>query len=97
MEINFEVKYHEDVVKNDIPSLPVNDRDMIKRAIETRLMRKPEIYGKPLRKSLKGYRKLRVGDYRIVFRIEEENGLIKIFIIQNRKAVYKNVTARIEK
>jgi len=29
----------------------------------------PEKYGVPLRKTLKGYWKLRVGDYRIIYKI----------------------------
>jgi len=45
-------------------------------------MGEPELYGKPLRRSLKGYRKLRVGDYRVIFRIEKH--FIKIFVIQHR-------------
>ena len=42
---------------------------MIKRAIEERLATKPEVYGKPLLRTLKGYWKLRVGEYRVVFKI----------------------------
>ena len=31
----------------------------------------PELYSEPLRRTLKTYRKLRVGDYRIVLKIED--------------------------
>jgi len=43
---------------------------IIKNATERRLMVDPIKYGDPLRKTLKGYRKLRLGDYRIVYKIE---------------------------
>lgn len=36
------------------------------------MMTSPQEYALPLRKNLGGYWKLRVGDYRVVFRIEGE-------------------------
>ncbi len=84
--MNFEITYHELVVKLDIPRLSPEVRKRIKHAIETRLITHPNLYGKPLRKSLKNYRKLRVGDYRVIFRIEKN--IVKIFIIAHRSFVY---------
>jgi mRNA interferase RelE/StbE len=46
----------------------------------------PVGFGKPLRYSLKGHRRLRVGDYRIVYRIENNNVLI--VAIKHRKDIY---------
>jgi mRNA interferase RelE/StbE len=82
----FAILYHELVVREDIAKLPKAWRARIKQAIETRLTSQPDLYGKPLRRSLKGYRKLRVGDYRVIFRIEEQG--VYIFSIQHRKQVY---------
>lgn len=93
MEVSFDIRYHEIVVKEDIPGLPFAWRDKIKRSIENRLATHPEAYGKPLRQSLKGYRKLRVGDYRVIFRIERTT--VKIFIIEHRSVVYKIIRQRI--
>ena len=71
--------YHPDVRSQDIPSISRNLRERIARAIETRLTTEPERYGEPLRRTLKGYWKLRVGDYRVVFKVvrnaEAEVGL----------------------
>jgi hypothetical protein len=36
------------------------------------LMTAPQEYGLPLKKNLRGYWKLRVGDYRVVFHVEGE-------------------------
>lgn len=81
------------VVKNDISKLDKESRAKIKKTIEQKLVASPEIFGKPLRKSLKGYRKLRVGDYRIVFKIAKKT--VCILIIEHRSIVYKEIFKRI--
>lgn len=86
--MSFVIEYHEAVVKHDIPNLPDKIKSRIKQAIEEKLMSSPEVFGKPLRRSLKGYRKLRVSDYRIIFEIKKNK--VKIFIIQHRSVVYTN-------
>lgn len=88
----FEVVYHHLVVKEDIPRLSSVWKEKISSAIKNKLTVSPDVFGKPLRKSLKNYRKLRVGDYRIIYRIEKTK--IKIFIIQHRSAVYDLITRR---
>ncbi len=77
--------YHVDVKKSDLSKIDNKNKAMIKRAIEERLATQPEIYGKPLQRTLKGYWKLRVGDYRVVFKISEYD--IFILGIIDRKNV----------
>lgn len=89
----FRILYHHLVVQDDIPRLSREWKEKIRRAIEERLGTKPDLYGKPLRRSLKGYRKLRVGDYRVIFRIERET--VKVLIIGHRSAVYDEIAKRI--
>lgn len=89
----FKVIYHRLVVSEDIPKLSNEWRRKIRIAIEDRLMTQPDFYGRHLRRSLKGYRKLRVGDYRIIFNIEKN--VVKILIIQHRSAVYEEISKRI--
>ncbi len=84
--------YHPDVEKKDLPKIPRNIQVRIKKAIELRLLRDPVSSGEPLRKSLKGYKKLRVGDYRIIYRIEKSD--ILIFKIGHRKEVYQKAVRR---
>lgn len=84
----FEVIYHYLVVREDISKLPKFWKEKIRTAIEERLVAKPDLYGKPLRRSLKGYRKLRVGDYRVIFKIEKSK--VKILIIRHRSVVSRN-------
>jgi len=86
--------YHPDIKKEDLPKIPNNIRDRIKRAIEERLLKEPLKYGEPLKRSLQGYRKLRVGDYRVIYKIEKEN--IIILKIGHRKEIYDKVHTRIK-
>ncbi len=88
----YQLRYHPDVRSKDIPKLNRTMRDRIRRAIESRLLTQPEQYSEPLRKTLKTFRKLRVGDYRVVLRIDEEE--IAIFAICHRKDVYQRVLKR---
>ncbi|MEK9180434.1 MAG: type II toxin-antitoxin system RelE/ParE family toxin [Patescibacteria group bacterium] len=88
MEINFSIEYHDRVVRKDIPKIAPEWREKIRQAIERKLATSPEKFGKPLRRSLRGYRKLRVGDYRVIFKID--GNAVKILVIQHRSIVYKN-------
>ena len=89
----FEIQYHDAVVSEDLPRIDSLWRNKIQLAIESRLMTRPEVYGKTLRRSLKNYRKLRVGDYRVIFRIEEHK--VQIFVIQHRSRVYVSASKRL--
>jgi len=84
----YQISYLDVVVREDIPSLPKRARELIQSAIEQRLAVDPIGYGKPLRYSLKGHRRLRVSDYRIVYRIEENTHTVLIIAIKHRKDVY---------
>ena len=89
----FKLKYHPDVKSKDLAAIDERNKAIIKRAIEERLREKPEKYGKPLRHTFKGYWKLRVGDYRIVFK--KADNVIRIYAILHRKEVYAIVNKRI--
>ncbi len=89
----FELRYHPDVRDVDIPQLNETLRKRIKKAIEERLSISPHHYGEPLRKSLKGYWKMRIGDYRIIYKINGNK--VWILAIIDRKDIYKKITKRI--
>ena len=85
---NYELRYLESVINEDIPALPKKIQTAIKRALEERLAIDPVAFGKPLRYSLKGHRRLRVADYRIVYRIEPSKKQVVIIAIKHRKDIY---------
>jgi len=92
--VPFELRYHPDVKSIDIPLLDAKLRTRIKNAIERRLTTTaPHLYGEPLRKTLRGYWKLRVGDYRGVFKIVAEE--VWILGIIHRKKVYEAIKKRL--
>ena len=84
----YTIQFVEDVVKEQLPSIPMPWRQQIKRAIEERLAVDPVKLGKPLRYSLFGLRRLRVGDWRIIYKIN--GNVVEIIKIGNRKDVYES-------
>lgn len=88
----FELRYHPDVKSIDLPLLNAKLIIRLKNAIESRLMTAPHLYGEPLRKTLRGYWKLRVGDYRVVFKIVDEE--VWVLGIIHRKRVYEEIRKR---
>ena len=93
MVIEFEILYHNKVVKEDIKNLSLIWKKKIRFAIENKLTVAPDLYGKPLRRSLKGYRKLRVGDYRVVFKINAKK--VYVLAIMHRFVIYQKMKNRL--
>ena len=87
MGVSYRIEYLESVVREDIPRLPKAAREQVRRAIEVKLTSHPIELGKPLRYSLKGARRLRVGDYRVIYKIEPPD-LVAIVKIGHRRDVY---------
>jgi mRNA interferase RelE/StbE len=86
------IKYHPKVKNEDITRLGSNIAVRIENAIRNRLIVNPIKYGFHLRGTLRGYRKLRVGDWRVIYRIVDKE--IRIIAIGNRKDVYKFANTR---
>ncbi|MBH0198847.1 MAG: type II toxin-antitoxin system RelE/ParE family toxin [Nitrospira sp.] len=89
----FELRYHHAVATEDIPRIPSNLHRRIAKAIESRLAHAPHRYGVPLRKTLRGYWKLRVGDYRVVYKIERNE--VWFLGTQHRKTIYQDIVQRL--
>ena len=93
--MSYTILYHHLILKEDIPTINKNILNRIKLAIEWRLVHSPEKYGKPLRKTLAGYWKIRVGDYRLVYKVIKNE--IHIYAIAHRSRVYQLANKRIKK
>jgi len=72
----------------DIYELDGSVRKIIKKAIEEKLGTDPLKYGLPLRRTLKKFFKLRVGDYRIIYQIEKTEVTVLVIKIGHRREVY---------
>jgi len=84
----FEIRYDDRVVSDDLPNMPSTMRSRVRAAIEQRLMVDPISFGKPLRYALRGHRRLRVGDWRIVYRVDVARRVVFVVAIDHRKNVY---------
>lgn len=74
-------------IPDDVKSLGASEKKRIETAIDNKLKHSPLRYGKPLQHSLSGLRSMRVGDYRVVFKIAEDT--ILVVLIAHRSVVYK--------
>jgi len=92
LAVPFRVVYRPEVLSEDLPGIPRNLQARILRAIDGRLTTEPLRYGTRLRRSLSGLWKLRVGDYRVVYEIEERT--VRIWAIAHRKRAYLEVERR---
>lgn len=76
-----------------------NDLKKIDREIQRRILRylgekiatgkDPRRFGAPLRRELSGLWKYRLGDYRIICRIEDKRVVVYVIRIGHRKNIYK--------
>ncbi|MEK7139969.1 MAG: type II toxin-antitoxin system RelE/ParE family toxin [Patescibacteria group bacterium] len=94
MEGIYEIIFQEAVLKIDVPKISRAWRVKIIHSIDGKLRIHPEIFGKPLRYSLKNHRVLRVGDYRVVFRID--GSAVVVILIEHRSVVYELIKKRIQ-
>jgi mRNA interferase RelE/StbE len=84
----FTIEFIDEEALNQFTSLPKITQRMLGKAIKERLEIDPVSFGKPLRYSLKGHRRLRVSTYRIVYRINDEKKIVTIVAIDHRKDIY---------
>lgn len=95
----WEVEIHPLVFKEDFRKIDrVFQQDVIK-AIRKKLTAFPHHYGEPLSGDYKGYWKLRVGDFRVIYRIDKNQ--IKVFVIKvgirRDYEVYQELAGRLRK
>ena len=87
--MTYRIEYLESVVRHDIPGLSATAKRQIRAAIDRKLGSHPVEFGKPLRYSFKGARRLRVGDYRVIYTIEPPD-VVVIVKIGHRREVYED-------
>lgn len=93
MEIGYSITLHSLVTARDIPTLDLFWRHEIRDAIRGKLTTYPQTFGKPLRQVLVGCWALRVGDYRVVYKIEKKT--VHIIAIAHRSSKYRGIEKRV--
>ncbi len=97
--MTWKVVFHPLVVSIDLPGLDPHARSLVLKAIRKKLAIDPAGYGEPLRRELFGYRKLRVGDYRVIYRIRGSEVTVLVLKIGMRKdsQVYSEMLSRMKR
>ena len=83
----YKIQYHPDI-KNDLNKISKLNQKKIRSVIEGKLVKDPIRFGKPLQYSLKGCRRLRVGDYRVIYKVTQSTITILVVKIGHRREVY---------
>jgi len=71
----------------DLPCIGKADRLYILTAIRRKLSLSPDLFGKPLRNPLAGFWDLRVGDYRVIYKIRRHT--VVILLVMHRSRGYE--------
>ncbi len=81
--------FFDDKVQKDLRGIDKAWQKKIIDAIKTKLAEDPYM-GRKLIGDLSDYRRLRVGDYRVIYEVIEEEVIIVVIKIAHRKEVYRN-------
>lgn len=73
------------VLDQDLKKIDPIDQKRILRTIKKKLSERPSDFGRPLAGGLKGFWKLRVGPYRVVYRIMEKEKLVDVALVGFRR------------
>lgn len=88
------LRYHPAVSGRDIPALDSVGAKRIKKAIEAKLKTDPLYFGAPLRGVKIQLFKIRVGDWRVVYKIAPP--YVDILLIAHRKDAYTRLRRRFD-
>lgn len=84
------VVYHHDV-EEDLASIGASAAKRVVKAIDAKLTRQPLAFGAPLSGNLSNFRKLRVGDYRVVYQVQGSKVVVYVLAVGPRrdKEIYR--------
>lgn len=82
--MNWTIIYHRDV-EGDLESIGVSAARRILRAIDAKLTKAPLQFGASLSGNLANFRKLRVGDYRVVYHIVDTKVTVYVLTVGPRR------------
>ncbi len=90
---------HPLVLSEDLKRLDPSVQRYLLRTLRARLSADPEAYGKPLGAEPSGLWKLRVGDYRVIYRVVEQRIEVLILKIGLRRdfEVYREMLGRLRR
>jgi mRNA interferase RelE/StbE len=93
----FQVFIDDLVFKKDFKKIDKTDQIRIIKTIRKKLTAEPEKFGRPLTGELKGYWKLRIGEFRVIYEIDKNKILVYVIMVGYRrdKEAYKFAIKRL--
>lgn len=93
--MTWSILYHH-AVEDDLESIGPSAARRIVKAIDTKLTQSPMQFGTPLSGGLANFRKLRVGDYRVVYQVHEKKVVVYVLAVGPRrdKEIYRSALRR---
>ena len=93
--MTWRVLYHH-LVEEDLESVGPSAARRIVKAIDAKLTLSPMDFGLPLPGNLANFRKLRIGDYRVVYQVREKAIIVYVLAVGPRrdKEIYRAALKR---
>ncbi len=86
--MNYKVKWNEKVV-DDLKKIDKKQAGKIIDKIKNYLIKEPGSLGKPLKGMFKGMYRFRIGDFHVIYTINEKEKELKVMVIDHRNKIYK--------
>lgn len=95
--MTWEILYHKSV-DDDLERVGPAAARRIVKTIDRKLTSAPNQYGAPLSNNLKNFRKLRIGDFRVVYRVFNQKVIVFVLAVGPRrdKEIYQAASKRLE-
>ena len=95
--MKWKVFYHPEV-EEDLTSVGRGAARRIVKAIDKKLTTEPLKFGDPLSGNLAMFRKLRIGDFRVVYQVVENQVIVYVLAVGPRrdKEVYQEASSRLK-
>lgn len=93
------VVIHRLVLSEDFKRVDPPSRRLILKSIYKKLSKDPESYGSPLSGEYRGYRKLKVAHYRVIYRIVKNQVMVIVIKVGIRRdgEIYNELIHRLKK
>jgi len=92
----WEIIYHKDV-DEDLKRVGSSAARRIVKTINTKLAWEPDKFGAPLSHHLRNFRKLRIGDFRVVYQVLQKKVIVFVLAVGPRrdKEIYRSASDRL--
>lgn len=93
----YRIVFDELVLRKDFKKIDLQDQKKIVKTIRKKLTTRPKDFGRRLRGELRGFWRLRVGEYRVIYEIQEDRVLVYVVLVGFRRdeEVYKEALSRL--